>query len=236
MVQPLLSEFPRTFGKQLEYILFDALPLLGTVARVEAVKKEIFLMLREMIVFTFLGRHNPISVFEIGIKWIDVNATDDNGFTLLMLAVVHACPHFVRLLLAKKSLEVNLTNKDGRSALDLLDTNCATSDQLVKLFLERQAAFKDVDFSKMEMSLLVKSLIMDSFDLANSLLDSSSYHASPSELTTARGILAAAMRALLFHHTEDSVSAEKKKSLLKLLYKVETKERCEEERRKQGAT
>ena len=236
MVQPLLSEFPRTFGRQLEDILLDPLPILGTVARVEAVKKEIFLMLKEMIVLIFLRGHYPISAFEIGIKCIDVNATDGDGFTLLMLAVVHACPHFVRLLLAKKSLEVNLTNNDGRSALDLLDTNCATSDQLVKLFLERQAAFKDVDFSKMEMSLLVKSLIMDSFDLANSLLDSSSYHASPSELTTARGILAAAMRALLFHHTEDSVSAEKKKSLLKLLYKVETKERCEEERRKQEAT
>merc|ERR1719370_860850 len=39
VVQPLFRNFPWTFGKQLEDILLDPLPILGTVARVESVKK-----------------------------------------------------------------------------------------------------------------------------------------------------------------------------------------------------
>merc|ERR1719341_40404 len=122
--------------------------------------------------------------------------------------------------MAKKSLKVNLTN-DGYSALDILDTNNASCDKLVHCFLERQAVFKDVDFSKIKMPLLLTTLNMNRLDLASSLLDCSSYHASPSELATARLILAQGKRVLLFHPKEDS--ADKKKMLLKLLYKVKTR-------------
>jgi len=185
-----------------------------------AVKEQVFLMLVSMIE---QSSRQPIKLdtFEIGINCIDVNVTDRNGFTLLMMAVLRARPLYVKLLMAKKSLKVNLTNADGYSALDYLNTNNASYGQLVNCFLERQAVFKDVDFSKIKMPLLLTTLNMNRLDLASSLLDCSSYHASPSELATARLILAQGKRVLLFHPKEDS--ADKKKMLLKLLYKVKTR-------------
>ena len=85
IVQPLFSYFPRTFGKQVENILSDPLPILGTAARVKAVKKEIFLMLKEMIVLESLSSQpfkDHVHTFEIGLNCIDVNAQDDDGNTL----------------------------------------------------------------------------------------------------------------------------------------------------------
>ena len=87
VVEPLLLNFPCTFGKQLEDIFLDPLPIFGTLARLEAVMKEIFSMLKEMIVYNYAAWHNNTSTFEVGINCIGINATDDNGFTLLMLAV-----------------------------------------------------------------------------------------------------------------------------------------------------
>ena len=185
-----------------------------------AVKEQVFLMLVSMIE---QSSRQPIKLdtFEMGINCIDVNVTGFIGFTLLMMAVMRARPLYVKLLMAKKSLKVNLTNADGYSALDYLNTNNASYGQLVNCFLERQAVFKDVDFSKIKMPLLLTTLNMNRLDLASSLLDCSSYHASPSELATARLILAQGKRVLLFHPKEDS--ADKKKMLLKLLYKVKTR-------------
>lgn len=185
-----------------------------------AVKEQVFLMLVSMIE---QSSRQPIKLdtFERGINCIDVNVTGSTGFTLLMMAVMRARPLYVKLLMAKKCLKVNLTNADGYSALDILDTNNASYGQLVNCFLERQAVFKDVDFSKIKMPLLLTTLNMNRLDLASSLLDCSSYHASPSELATARLILAQGKRVLLFHPKEDS--ADKKKMLLKLLYKVKTR-------------
>lgn len=185
-----------------------------------AVKEQVFLMLVSMIE---QSSRQPIKldIFETGINCIDVNVTGFIGFTLLMMAVMRARPLYVKLLMAKKSLKVNLTNADGYSALDYLNTNYASYGQLVNCFLERQAVFKDIDFSKIKMPLLLTTLNMNRLDLASSLLDCSSYYASSSELATARLILAQGKRVLLFHPKEDS--ADKKKMLLKLLYKVKTR-------------
>ena len=90
VVQPLFSDFPRTFGKQLENILIDPLPILGTETQVEAVRSEIFSMLKEMIILQSSSRPTKFCTFEIGINCINVNAMDDDGFTLLMMAVISA--------------------------------------------------------------------------------------------------------------------------------------------------
>ena len=207
VVQPLFSYFPRTFGKQLEHILLDPIPVLGTEARVETVKKEIFAMLREMIEADSRRRccqALKLHTFEIGINCIDVNARDSYGYTLLMLAV----------------------NYNDLSALDFLPNSPAISDQLVLVnhFLERQAAFHDVDFSNIDddVPLLLNTIQENRLDYAGMLLDCKSYHPSTSELATARDILTLGKRVLLFHPKEDS--ADKKETLLKLLYKVEMKE------------
>jgi len=225
VVQPLFSDFPRTFGKQLENILIDPLPILGTETQVEAVRSEIFSMLKEMIILQSSSRPTKFCTFEIGINCINVNAMDDDGFTLLMMAVISARLIYVKLLLAKKSLEVNLTNQEGCSALNFLDTYCFTADQLLTLFLERQAVFKDVDFSEVQMPLLLKTLDMDRFDLASSLLDCSTYHATPEELSTARGILA----------KELSPMGRRPWASEYLLHKIEMKERQEEKRSQEAA-
>ena len=176
-----------------------------------------------------------LATFEIGISCIDINATDEDGFTLLMLATIDPYPLYVKLLLAKESLEVNLANNDGHSALAFLSAHTPFSDRLVHHFLERQAAFKDVDFSNIDddIPLLLNTIQENRLDYAGLLLDCSTYHASPSELVTVRDILVLGKRVLLFNPKEDS--ADKKMGLLKLLHKVETKER-HEERRRQGAT
>jgi len=218
VVEPLLSHFPTTFGAHLQNFL--QVGILGTTAREEAVKVQIFSMLVNMIV-QYSRQPIKVDTFEIGINCIDINETDSDGSNLLMMAVMSVCPLYVKLLMTKKSLKVNLTNSDGYSALDLLNTNTASYDQLMNCFLERHAVFKDVNFSKTKMPLLLKTLNMKRLDLASSLLDCSSYHASSSELTTARLILAQGKRVLQFHPKEDST--DEKKMLLKLLYKVKVK-------------
>ena len=229
-MQPLFNNFLQ-LRKQLESILlFASLPILGTARRVDAVKKEVFLILREMIQSP--PRSFKPDIIGTGINCINTNAKDDDGFTLLMLAVEARLPPAACLLLVQKSLDVNMTNNDDLSALDLLmchwTNNCATdiSYQLLVLFLERQAAFKDVNFGIVKIPLLVKTLEENRLNLASSLLDCTSYHASPSELTTARGMLTLGKRLLLFHPKADS--DDKKKMLLKLLHKVEMKEKHED--------
>ena len=143
-----------------------------------------------------------------------------------MLAVINFHPLYAKLLLAKESLEVNQVNPDNFSALDFLPNSPAISDQLVLVnhFLERQAAFHDVDFSNIDddVPLLLNTIQENRLDYAGMLLDCKSYHPPTSELATARDILTLGKRVLLFHPKEDS--ADKKETLLKLLYKVEMKE------------
>jgi len=230
VVRPLFSNFLQ-FRKQMESILhFAPLPILGTARRVDAVKQEVFSILKEMIQSP--PRSFMPDLFRTGINCINVNARDDDGLTLLMLAVKAALPPAASLLLVLKSLDVNMTNIDDLSALDLLmrhwTNSCATdkSYQLLVLFLERQAAFKDVNFGTVKIPLLVRTLEENRLNLASSLLDCTSYHASPSELATARGMLTLGKRLLLFHPKADS--DDKKKMLLKLLHKVEMKEKHED--------
>ena len=204
----LLSYFPCTFGRQLENILLDPFPVLGTAARVANVQKQIFENLTEMIVFGPSHTHN-LHTFEIGINCTDVNAQDEDGFTLLMLAIIDPHPLYVKLLLAKKSLEVNLANNDGHSALAFLSAHTTFSDRMVHHFLERQAAFNDVDFSNVndDVPLLLNAIQLNRLHYADILLDCSSYHPSPAELATARDIL-----------TQGSANKET------LLYKIKIKE------------
>ena len=109
--------------------------------------------------------------------------------------------------------------------LDFLPNTPATSDQLVLAhhFLERQAAFHDVDFSNIDddVPLLLNTIQENRLDYAGMLLDCGSYHPSTSELAAVRDILTLGKRVLLFNPKEDS--AGKKEALLKLLYKVEMK-------------
>ena len=229
VVTYLLSYFPCTFGRQLENILLDPFPVLGTAARVATVQKEIFEMLKEMIVF---GSPHTLHTFEIGINCTDVNAQDEDGFTLLMLAVLTNQPLYAKLLLAKESLEVNQVNREHYSALHFLSPY---STALVNNFLERQAVFHDVDFNHIneDVSLLVKTIQANRLDYAGVLLDCSSYHPSPTELVTARDILTLGKRVLLFQSKEDSTG--KKMALLKLLHKVEMKgKKAKEITRKAG--
>jgi len=227
VVQPLFVNFFQ-FRKQLESILHIApLPILGTARRVDAVKQEVFSLLKEMI----QSRSFKPDIFRTGISCINVNARDDDGFTLLMLAVEARLPPAACLLLVQKSLDVNMTNNDDLSALDLLmchwTYSCATdaSYQLLVLFLERQATFKDVNFGIVKTPLLVKTLEENRLNLASSLLDCTSYHASPSELSTARGMLTLSKRLHQFYPKADS--GDKKKMLLRLLHQVELRERHE---------
>ena len=107
----------------------------------------------------------------------------------------------------------------------LLDTYCFTADQLLTLFLERQAVFKDVYFSEIQMPLLLKTLDMDRLDLASSLLDCSTYHATPEELSTARGILAKELCPMSRRPWASEY----------LLHKIEMKERQGGRRRQEAA-
>ena len=150
--------------------------------------------------------------FEIGINCIDVNEMYDHGYTLLMLAVIEFHPLYAMLLLAKESLEVNKVHEYGFSALDFLPHSPLTSDQqlvMVHHFLERQAAFNDVDFSNVDddVPLLLNAIQLNRLHYADILLDCSSYHPSPAELATARDIL-----------TQGSANKET------LLYKIKIKE------------
>ena len=80
---------------------------------------------------------------------------------------------------------------------------------MVHHFLERQAAFNDVDFSNVDddVPLLLNAIQLNRLHYADILLDCSSYHPSPAELATARDIL-----------TQGSANKET------LLYKIKIKE------------
>ena len=222
VLQPLFRNFT-SIANFVENLLHTPLlnpSSLGSADRVEAVKKEILRVVRGMIKFGCSRSFKP-DIFEIAIGCIDVNVTDSNNSTLLMLAVKSAffavkssvkstfLPA-IKMLLAEETLQVNSVNKFGISALDMVNT-----DDIVIPFLERQAVFKDVNLRKIKMPLLVSALKESRLDLASSLLDDSSgtYQPSPSELATARDKL-----VVVLHY------ASEKRTLLKLLHKLEVKQ------------
>ena len=209
VVQSLFSSFPTIFKSQ----LFE------NVRKIEAVKKEIFTAMRNMIKSSCRSCFDQIC--EVGIKCVNINKRDEYGFTLLMIAVDFACLPAVRFLLNQKTLDVNIFNHEGYRAIDLIP--CHEEEKIVHLFLERQAACKDVDFKNVELPLLTISLGAQKFDedLICSLLDSPSYTPSASELSTARDILALKKRLLI--SSREKFFGSQKDTLLKVMHKVEVK-------------
>ena len=101
VVQSLFSSFPTIF----KYQLFE------NVRKIEAVKKEIFTAMRNMIKSSCRSCFDEI--YEVGIKCVNINKRDEYGFTLLMIAVDFACLPAVRFLLKQKTLDVNIVNHEG---------------------------------------------------------------------------------------------------------------------------
>ena len=209
VVQSLFSNFPSIF----KYQLFE------NVRKIEAVKKEIFTAMRNMIMSSCRSCFDQIC--EVGVKCVNINKRDEYGFTLLMIAVDFACLPAVRFLLNQKTLDVNIFNHEGYRAIDLIP--CHEEEKIVHLFLERQAACKDVDFKNVELPLLTISLGAQKFDddLICSLLDSPSYTPSASELSNARDILALKKRLLI--SSREKFFGSQKDTLLKVMHKVEVK-------------
>ena len=218
VVEPLLSHYPHTFINHLQIMLQDG--TLGNTTKVEQVKEQIFSMLMALVVQNY---PTPIhlNTFEIGINCIDINLTDRNGITLLMKTIICDCPPYATLLMKEKSLEVNKTTAYGYSALDILNSLCDYSDELMISFLERQTLFNDVDFSKSKKPFFVKALNTNRLELAANILNCNTYHASYTELDTARDILKQSKRVLL-HKNRDN-SHEKKILILELLYNINEK-------------
>ena len=235
VVQPLFKNF-MAIAHFLENILLPC-PIasqfsLDSAEQVEAVKKEVFLALKEMI----QSGHRSFKpdIFTIGINCINLNEKDDDGTTLLMTAVKSVFLPAVKLLLKQETLDVNKLSNRGFSALDFArglsrgnQTNLLSA--VANLFIEREAVFKDVNFGNVKVHLLVQALKENRLDLASSLLDCSTYHPSPTEWATARNMLRVGKRVLLAHHSKED-SAEKKATLLNLLHKLERK-RNQEKRR-----
>ena len=209
VVQSLFSNFPSIF----KYQLFE------NVRKIEAVKKEIFTAMRNMIMSSCRSCFDQIC--EVGVKCVNINKRDEYGFTLLMIAVDFACLPAVRFLLNQETLDVNIFNYEGYRAIDLIP--CHEEEKIVHLFLERQAACKDVDFKNVELPLLTISLGAQKFDddLICSLLDSPSYTPSASELSNARDILALKKRLLI--SSREKYFGSQKDTLLKVMHKVEVK-------------
>jgi len=235
VVQPLFKNF-MAIAHFLENILLPC-PIasqfsLDSAEQVEAVRKEIFLALKEMIQSGC--RSFKPDIFTIGINCININEKDDDGTTLLMTAVKSVFLPAVKLLLKQETLDVNKLSNRGFSALDFARglsrgnlTNLLSA--VANLFIEREAVFKDVNFGNVKVHLLVQALKENRLDLASSLLDCSTYHPSPTEWATARNMLRVGKRVLLAHHSKED-SAEKKATLLNLLHKLERK-RNQEKRR-----
>ena len=235
VVQPLFKNF-MAIAHFLENILLPC-PIasqfsLDSAEQVEAVRKEIFLALKEMIQSGC--RSFKPDIFTIGINCINLNEKDDDGTTLLMTAVKSVFLPAVKLLLKQETLDVNKLSNRGFSALDFARglsrgnlTNLLSA--VANLFIEREAVFKDVNFGNVKVHLLVQALKENRLDLASSLLDCSTYHPSPTEWATARNMLRVGKRVLLAHHSKED-SAEKKATLLNLLHKLERK-RNQEKRR-----
>ena len=235
VVQPLFKNF-MAIAHFLENILLPC-PIasqfsLDSTEQVEAVRKEIFLALKEMIQSGC--RSFKPDIFTIGINCININEKDDDGTTLLMTAVKSVFLPAVKLLLKQETLDVNKLSNRGFSALDFARglsrgnlTNLLSA--VANLFIEREAVFKDVNFGNVKVHLLVQALKENRLDLASSLLDCSTYHPSPTEWATARNMLRVGKRVLLAHHSKED-SAEKKATLLNLLHKLERK-RNQEKRR-----
>ena len=218
----------------LKPLLTYPIPSLGSKERAEEVKKEIFQMLKEMI----LG-HDPndppfkTDVFASAINCICVNGKDEQGNTLLMYAVIYSCLPAAGFLLLLPTLDVNMRNNRGNSALNLLSLSTQPMlkvpwSAVLELFVERDAVFKDVEFRHVKMPLLAISLAQNRLDVVDSLLDSS-YHPSTSEIAVAKDMLAVSKRVLAFGHK--GLSADMKPTLLKLLYKLELRLRSDDRRK-----
>ena len=180
---------------------------------------------------SYFPSFNP-DVFANAINCICVNGQDDHGNTLLMYAVKYSFIPAAGYLLSLPTIDVNMRNNYGDSALDLHSFPTQPTLQvpwfaMLELFLERDAVFKDVDFRHVRMPLLAISLAQNRLDVVDSLLDSS-YHPSTSEIAVAKDMLAVSKRVLAFGHKE--LSADMKPTLLKLLYKLELKLRSDERR------
>ena len=234
VLKPVFSNFP-IFGKNLGNILTNPIPSLGSKERAETVKEEIFKMLKEIIIMHDCKSYFPSfkpDVFATAINCICVNGKDDHGNTLLMYAVKWDFIPAAGFLLSLPTIDVNMRNNYGDSALDLHSFPTQPMLQvpwsaMLELFLERDAVFKDVDFRHVRMPLLAISLAQNRLDVVDSLLDSS-YHPSTSEIAVAKDMLAVSKRVLAFGHK--GLSADMKPTLLKLLYKLELRLRSDERR------
>ena len=147
------------------------------------------------------------------------------------MTMVTPCWDFIPaagFLLSLPTIDVNMRNNYGDSALDMLPFSTQDGwSAVLKLFLERDAIFKDVDFRHVTVPLLAISLAQNRLDVVDSLLDSS-YHPSTSEIAVAKDMLAVSKRVLAFGHKK--LSADMKPTLLKLLYKLELRVRSDEKR------
>ena len=136
----------------LKPLLTYPIPSLGSKERAEEVKKEIFQMLKEMI----LG-HDPndppfkTDVFASAINCICVNGKDEQGNTLLMYAVIYSCLPAAGFLLLLPTLDVNMRNNRGNSALNLLSLSTqpmlkVPGSAVLELFVERSVTNSPVVF------------------------------------------------------------------------------------------
>jgi TonB family protein len=87
-------------------------------------------------------KHTDRKSFQALVKNADVDETDDQGWTALMLAAYFGEPSFVKEMI-KKNASVNARNKTGLTAL-FLATRCLISDhnedvEIARLLIERRA-------------------------------------------------------------------------------------------------
>ncbi|XXG56378.1 hypothetical protein AAC387_Pa03g3799 [Persea americana] len=77
------------------------------------------------VVQEFLGRSEPAASFNI-VQFADlINRADKNGDTVLHLAAKMNCLKVIELLLSKHGMNINATNNEEKTALDILKDNQA---------------------------------------------------------------------------------------------------------------
>merc|ERR1719447_1887481 len=225
MVRSLLKNFPQLSLQLCQTILSPSAHSSRSSANVvKVVKKEIFQMLKDMVV------HSPKSfdpeTFKAGLRCIGTNHTDEKGFTLLMLALGAPSITAVRILLEDEELNVNATNNAGLSALDILPLESVQAGQLLSLILKRREEHMDVDFTSSKEALLVRALRVRRFHLAILMLDSNFYPSSNAELTNVEDIIDSDKCQLLSNSKKSSLEKKMKLVTLKgMLNKVAAKRR-----------
>merc|ERR1719204_1763589 len=225
MVRSLLKNFPQLSLQLCQTILSPSVHSSRSTANVvKVVKKEIFQMLKDMVV------HSPKSLdpetFKAGLKCIGTNHTDGKGFTLLMLALGAPSIPAVRILLEDEELNVNATNNAGLSALDILPLESVQAGQLLSLILKRHEEHMDVDFTISKEALLVRALRVRRFHLAILMLDSNFYPSSNAELTKIEDMIDSEKCQLLSNSKKSSLEKKMKLVTLKgMLNKVAAKRR-----------